>query len=97
MSKSIIRTYSAGVFFGEVTNQENTPAGVIVTINDCRRLWYWDGAASLSELAMNGVKAPQQCKFSVTVPSMMVAGVIEIIPCTDKAIDSINAVKVWTA
>ena len=50
MQNSIIRTYSAGVFFGEVTKQENTPAGVIVTIQNCRRLWYWNGAASLSEL-----------------------------------------------
>lgn len=93
MAKSIIRTYSAGVFFGEVTNQENTPAGVIVTIKDCRRLWCWYGAASLSQLAQEG--AAKSSKFTVTVPKMVVAGVIEIIPCTDKAVESINAVPVW--
>ena len=96
MAKSIIRTYSAGVFFGEVTKQENTPAGVIVTIKDCRRLWKWCGAASLSELAMSGVKRSGSM-FSVTVPEMVVAGAIEIIPCTDKAVESINNVPVWTA
>lgn len=96
MAKSIIRTYSAGVFFGEVTKQENTPAGIIVTIKDCRRLWKWCGAASLSELAMSGVKRSGSM-FSVTVPEMVVAGAIEIIPCTDKAVESINNVPVWTA
>ena len=94
MEKSIIRTYSAGVFFGEVTKQENTPAGVIVTIKYCRRLWYWNGAASLSELSQSGVKRGGN-KFSVTVPEMVVAGVIEIIPCTKKAVESITAVPVW--
>ena len=93
MAKSIIRTYSAGVFFGEVTKQENTPAGVIVTIKDCRRLWRWYGAASLSQLAQEG--AAKNSMFTVTVPEMVVAGVIEIIPCTDKAVESINAVPVW--
>ena len=96
MQKSIIRTYSAGVFFGEVINQENTPAGVIVTIKDCRRIWYWNGAASLSELAMSGVKRDGS-KFSVVVPEMVVAGAIEIIPCTDKAVESIENVPVWKA
>lgn len=96
MKKTIIRTYSAGVFFGEVTKQENTPAGVIVTIQNCRRIWYWNGAASLSELAMSGVKRDDS-KFSVVVPEMVVAGVIEIIPCTDKAVESIENVPVWKA
>lgn len=95
MAKSIIRTYSAGVFFGEVTKQENTPAGVIVTIKDCRRLWCWNGAASLSQLAMEGAR--RDSKFTVTVPEMVVAGAIEIIPCTDAAVESINAVPVWKA
>ena len=93
MAKSIIRTYSAGVFFGEVANQENTPAGVIATIKDCRRLWCWYGAASLSQLALEGAR--RDSKFTMTVPEMVVCGVLEIIPCTDKAVESINAVPVW--
>ena len=94
-NKSIIRTYSAGVFFGEVTNTEATPAGVIATIKDCRRLWRWEGAASLSQLALEGVKRPSGCKFTVTVPEMVVIGVIEIIPATNAAVKSINNVPVW--
>lgn len=90
-NKSIIRATSAGVFFGTVTRKE----GDEVTIKDCRRLWFWDGAASLSELAMNGVTKPKNCKFCVTVPEITVLGVIEIIPCTEKAVKNINKVPVW--
>lgn len=93
--KSIIRTNRAGVFYGEVVKTEPTSAGVIAEIKDCRRLWYWDGAASLSQLAMEGVTKPHNCKFTVTVPQMTVVDVIENIPCTEEAMKSIDAVPVW--
>ena len=79
----IIRTEQAGVFFGHF--KERT--GNEVTMTDVRRLWYWDGAASLSQMAVDGVSRPRDCKFTVTVPEMTILGVIEIIPCTDKAMD----------
>ena len=91
MKKVIIRTEKAGVFFGEVKERNGNEA----TISNCRRLWYWDGAASISQLAVEGVKNPQKCKFTVTVDEMTVLGVIEIIPCTEEAINSINAVSIW--
>lgn len=93
--KVIIRADRAGVFFGTLVSKENTPAGVECEIKDCRRLWYWDGAASLSQLAVDGVSAPGRCKFTVVVPQMIVMQVIEIIPCTDKAIKSIEEVATW--
>lgn len=89
--KVIIRTENAGVFFGEIKERNGQEA----IITNARRLWYWDGAASLSQLAVEGVKKPENCKFTVTVEEMMVLGVIEIIPCTEQAVESINAVKIW--
>lgn len=93
--KVIIRADRAGVFFGTLLMKKDTPAGVEVELNDCRRLWYWDGAASLSQLAVDGVSVPDRCKFTVVVPQMIVMQVIEIIPCTDKAIVSIEKVATW--
>ena len=89
----IIRSDKAGVFFAKIAERR----GDEVDLTDCRRIWYWDGAASLSQLAMEGVSKPQNCKFTITVPAMTVLGVIEIIPCTDKAIESIKAVQEWRA
>lgn len=87
----IVRTYSAGVFAGVLKSMEGKQA--IVT--DARRFWYWDGAASLSQLAMDGVSKPQNCKFPVAVPEVLLTEVIEIIPTTDEARQSIAAVPEW--
>lgn len=89
----IIRCDRAGVFFGKIKERRGSEADLA----DVRRLWYWDGAASLSQLATEGVSKPRNCKFTVTVPEMTVLGVIEIIPCSDKAVDCIKAVKEWRA
>ena len=59
------------------------------------RIWYWEGAASLSQLAKDGTSKPDDCKFTVFVDSITIFDVIEIIPCTDKAIKSIEEVKEW--
>ena len=92
-NKCIVRCDRAGVFFAEVTYFDS--ATQCADLKDARRLWYWDGAASLSQLALDGVTMPSRCKFTMTVPAMTVLGVIEIIPCTEKAIESIDGVSVW--
>ena len=89
--KFIIRCNRAGVFYAEIESRQGDEA----QLRNARRLWYWDGAASLSQLAMEGVKCPRDCKFTVTVPSMTVLGVIEVIPCTEDAVRSIEAVPEW--
>lgn len=93
--KCVIRCAEAGVFYGTVVEKENTPSCVECTIRNCRRIWYWVGAASLSQLAVEGVSKPGECKFSVAVPEMTVMGVVEIIPASEQAIKSIEAVPVW--
>lgn len=95
VTKSIVRTRDAGVFFGEVASRECTPAGVICEIRNCRRIWSWAGAASLNQLASEGSKCPDKCMLTVDVASIEVMGVVEIIPCTQMAIDSLNSVPVW--
>ena len=89
--KVIIRADRAGVFFGTLVAKR----GSEVELEDCRRLWYWDGAASISQLAIDGTVAPDNCKFTKTVSEIIILGVIEIIPCSDKAINSIAGVKEW--
>ena len=89
--KYIIRCDRSGVFYGEIAKRE----GQEVTIRNARQLWYWDGAASLMQLANEGVKKPQNCKFTVTVAEIVVTDAIEILPCSDEAIQSIEAVPEW--
>lgn len=89
--KCIFRGDRSGVFFGTLLEKE----GQEVTIGNCRRIWYWDGACSISELAVNGTSSPDNCKFTVVVESLTITDCIEIIPCTEKAIESIEGVRVW--
>lgn len=89
--KVIIRADRAGVFFGTLAKRD----GREVELTHARRLWYWDGAASISQIAMEGVTRPRQCKFTMAVDSITILDVIEIIPCTDKAIENIESVPVW--
>lgn len=91
--KFIIRCKGAGVFFGEIISRE----GDTMTLGNVRQLWYWSGAASLMQLAKEGVSHPGSCKFTVTLDSIEVFNVIEVLPCTEKAVESINAVKEWKA
>lgn len=89
----IIRTFSAGVHAGILKSH----TGNEVTLSDSRRIWYWSGAASLSELAMRGTSNPEQCKFPVPVKNITLTEAIEIIPCTSLAEKSIREVPEWTA
>ena len=93
MKYCIVRTYSAGVFAGYVESRD----GKEVVIRQARRLWYWDGAASLSELAMSGTKKPDNCKFPEAMGRITVTEAIEIIECSLAAKSSIEGVKVWKA
>ena len=90
---SIVRCQGAGVFMAQVVARSK--CGTQATLKDSRRLWYWKGASSLSQLAMEGVKSPGECKFPIALPSQEVTGVLEIIPVTSAAKASIDAVKVW--
>lgn len=87
----IVRTYSAGVFAGNLESRN----GREVVLTDARRLWYWDGAASLSQLAVEGTKKPQNCKFPVAVPRVELLEAIEILDVTSEAEASIKEVPVW--
>src|SRR3990170_3854485 len=89
----IVRTYSAGVFAGELEKRE----GKEVTLKNARRLWYWSGAASLSELAQRGTSKPGQCKFPVEVAQVILTEAIEILSVTDAARRTIESVPIWPA
>lgn len=86
-----IRTYSAGVHIGYLKSREGTE---VVLVNS-RRVHYWDGAASLSQLALEGVTKPANCRISVTIPEITLTESVEVIPITQAAKDNLDSVPVW--
>lgn len=87
----MVRTKSAGVFAGTVVEMDGQQA----KLTNARRIWYWAGAASLSQLSTDGTSRPKECKFTVPVSEVLLFEVIEIIPITDSAAASIASVPVW--
>lgn len=87
----IVRGQSSGVFFGQVRERN----GQEVVLVNVRKLWYWDGACAVEQIAMDGVSLPRNCKFTVTVAEMTITDAIQIIPCTDAAQKSISGVAEW--
>jgi len=87
----IVRTYSAGVFAGYIESRN----GQEVVMRNARRIWYWSGASSLSQLAEEGTKDPDNCKFPCEVDRVELLHVVEILDVTARAETSIKGVKVW--
>lgn len=87
----LIRSKSAGVFVGYLQHKDTTEVSLI----NSRRIHYWDGANSISQIAMEGVTLPENCRFAMTVPLMTIAEWIEIIPVTEQAKQNIAEVPVW--
>ncbi len=87
----LVRTYSAGVFAGYIESRN----GSELVMRNARRIWYWSGAASLSQLAMEGTSDPDSCKFPCEVDRVELFNVIEILDVTEKAKKSIDSVHIW--
>ena len=91
MKYCIVRTLSAGVFAGYIESR----SGQEIFLRKARRIWYWQGAASLSQLAEKGTSKPESCKFPTEVDRVELLQAIEILDCTKKAQESIASVPVW--
>jgi hypothetical protein len=87
----IIRTYSAGVHAGYLEFKK----GKEVTLKKSRRIWYWDGACSLSQLSVDGTSLPANCRFSIEVEKIELTECIEVLYCTEKAKLNIQGVSIW--
>ena len=87
----IVRTRSAGVFAGHLEKRE----GKEVTLTNARRLWFWHGAATLSQIATTGTSRPDECKFPVPVKRVVLTEAIEILDVTQEAKTSIEGVPEW--
>ncbi len=89
--KYIVRSAQAGVFYGDIVSREKDE----VTMANARCLWFWSGAASLNQIANEGVKNPADCKFTMPCDNITLLGVCEIIKCKEAAVANIDGVSIW--
>lgn len=89
----MVRSRDAGVFYGTLVREKKDT----VVLVKARRVWYWKGAATLSELATDGPGDPKGCKFpAATQGEHVILGVCEILPVTDLALSVLNSVPIWS-
>lgn len=90
----IVRGYGAGVHAGELHHFDGSPH---VTLLHTRRIWRWEGAASLSELALYGSSAPKGCKIAVELPRVEILDACEINYCGAEGELFLRTAYVWRA
>ena len=89
----IVRSREAGVHAGTLVSNH----GRTVVLKDSIRIWYWSGAATLSELAVYGPKNASACKFGVPVRETTLLEACEIIACEPAGAKAIQEVPSWRA
>ena len=85
----IIRTHSAGVWFGRLKQK----SGNEVILTEARRMWRWwaKESISLSGVALHGIKQ-ENSRIAGAVESVWLQA-IEIIPISGKAAESIRTAQ----
>jgi hypothetical protein len=91
MKYCIVRGYQSGVWAGYVKEQE----GARVIILNTRNIWYWKGAASLAQLSQEGIKFPAESKIAQEIPEITLLDANTVLPCTEKAKESIVGSAIW--
>lgn len=88
----IVRSHLAGVFFGILINKE----GDELTLKNARKFYYFSGANTVEDLANQGALNTQSCKVTAPVDEIVISKFEQILPCTEKAIEQINSILIWT-
>ena len=86
----LIRTYSAGVHFGTLVAKE----GKEVTLSGARRIWSWQGAKTLNEIATAGLDV-KNSRVSAPVSAIVLTEAIEIIEISAEAWAVLESAK-WS-
>lgn len=82
----ILRTTSAGVHVGLLAHWDaaNREAHLL----DARRIWQWEGANTLHEVAVSGI-AMSGSRVSQPIPQCAIMDVIEVLPVYEAAFSSL--------
>jgi hypothetical protein len=85
--KVVVRTYSAGVHVGTLSEREGKEALLV----DTRRIWRWRGANTINEIATRGIDAATSgyTRVSESSHQNLLTEAIEIVPMTPQAWESV--------
>lgn len=84
----VVRTHSAGVHVGVLQSRD----GKEVVLSAAKRIWQWQGANTLHEVAKNGISTSS--KVSEEIPTILLIEAIEVITMSKRA-ESILRARAW--
>ena len=88
--KIIARIDRAGVFHGTLDYID----GEIVRLKDARRIYYWNGALSVTDIAAKGITGGK-VTIPITTVEFMSDKIVELNECSAEATKSIEAIRPW--
>ena len=88
--KIIARIERAGVFHGTLDHIDND----IMRLKDARRIYYWNGALSVTDIAAKGITGGK-VTIPVTTVEFMSDKIVELNECSEDASKSIETIKPW--
>ena len=86
----IARIERAGVFHGTLDHIDNE----IIRLKDARRIYYWNGALSVTDIAAKGITGGK-VTIPVTTVEFMSDKIVELNECSAEATKSIESIKPW--
>ena len=82
----IFRGHECGVHAGYLVESQVFGSPNAFKVAKARRLWRWDSKFTLTELANNGVRKAENCKFSEPSKNdVMLLDVFEVLSCTKES------------
>lgn len=91
LNKNIIaRINQAGVFHGRLDYIDES----IIRLKDVRRIYQWNGALSVTDMAVNGITGGK-VTIPVSTVEFLTSNIIELNECSDKATTAIVSVTPW--
>ena len=87
----IVRGNASGVFFGVLESR----SGKDVSLTSARKIWKWVGACGVEQIAVNGLSNLGDNQLTIEVESMIITDAIQVILCTEEAIEKLKLVPVW--
>lgn len=89
--KVVVRGIQSGVFFGILVDRN----GQEVELKNSRNIWDWEGAANLNQIATDGIKNLKNSRISMSVDTMVLTEICEIVLLSEKAIANLEGAKEW--
>ena len=91
--KIIARIERAGVFHGVLDYKD----AEITRMTHVRRIYYWQGALSVTDMAVNGISAASKVTVPASVVEFDTPQVVELIECSNEASQVIENITPWKA